>query len=233
MNQQNEVLGRLMGGFYSVGEVRRLSGVSEGISRRFVNSYKGTYGLWGGSLQKLSGSAYLTFRDLMEIRHIASFHSAGVSWQRIVKAAGYAKLRFESDYPFSNLRFKTDGAHIFRETSTEIEQISQHGQLAFREVLKDSLFDPVDHWHNEPVCWYPAQEWGLRAVGRGVMVNPSVAFGAPVIVDHGIPTEVLYMTYKAENNNVHLVAANYEIPQESVECAIAFQEAMMARYAAV
>ena len=232
MNQKDEVLDRLTGGFYSVGEVRRLSGVAENISRRFVSLYKGTYGLWGGGYQKLSGSTYLTFRDLLEIRHFASFHSAGVSWQRIVKAAGHAKVRFESEYPFSDLRFKTDGAHVFKDIGTELEQISQHGQMAFKQVLEDSLFEPVDYCNNEPTCWYPAQEWGVASVGRGVVVNPRVAFGAPVIVDYHIPAETLYMNYKAEQNNPLSVAMNCEIPLASVECAIALEEELIIRNAA-
>ena len=229
MNQQNEVLDRLIGGFYSVGEVRRLSGISENVSRRFVNSYKGIHGLWGGGIQKFSGGVYLTFRALMEIRHIASFNSAGVSWQRIIRAASRAKLIFASDYPFSDLRFKTDGAHIFRDSGTELEQVSQYGQMAFKDVLGGSLFDPVDYWENQPVCWYPAEEWGLSDVGKTIMINPNVAFGAPVIVGYHIPAEVIYQSYKAEHDDAYSVAANYEIPQASVECAIIFQEKMLAR----
>ena len=140
---QKEAIDRLTAGIYSVGEVRSLSGVPENISRRFVNFYKGNYGLWGGSAQRFAGGVYLTFRDLIEIRHIAAFHSAGITWQRIIKAARHAKERFESDYPFSDLRFKTDGIHIFRDSGTDLgdlEQVSRHGQMAFRDVLGDYLF---------------------------------------------------------------------------------------------
>ena len=232
MNQQNEVLDRLTGGFYSVGEVRRLSGVPESISRRFVKSYKGSYGLWGGEFQELSRGAFLTFRDLIEIRHIASFNSAGVTWQRIVRTARYAKERFESNYPFSDLRFKTDGVHIFSDAGVELEQVSLQGQMAFKQLLSDYLFYPVDYWNNEPVCWYPAQEWSVAEVGKGVVVDPRVAFGAPVIADYYIPTEVLYMSYKAEENNSLSVATNYEIPLKSVQNAISFEEELIVRNAA-
>ena len=234
MTTRTETIDRLTTGFYSVGEVRRLSGVPESVSRRFVNFYKGTYGLWGGGVQKLSGSAYLTFRDLIEIRHIAAFHAAGLTWQRIVKAARHAMSRFESEYPFSDLRFKTDGIHIFKDSGMDLgalEQISQHGQMAFKQVLGEYLFDPVDYMRSEPVCWYPAQEWKMSHVGREVMVNPRFAFGSPVIVEYYIPTAVLYLNYKAELNDMESVALNYEIPLTSVECAIAFHEELDARNA--
>lgn len=231
MPERIAVIDRLTNGFYSVGEVRLLSGVPESVSRRFVKSYKGTHGLWGGGDQRLAGNAYLTFRDLLEIRHIYAFHTAGVSWQRITMAARRAKLRFDSDYPFSDLRFKTDCVHIFSAIGTNLELLSGHGQMAFKQILGDYLFDPVDYHRYEPVCWYPAEEWGMTNVGREVMVNPRVAFGAPVIVGSHIPTQVLYLNYKAELNDMELVALNYEIPRASVEHAIAFQEELLARYA--
>ena len=72
----------------------------------------------------------------------------------------------------------------------------------------------------------------MTNVGREVMVNPTVAFGAPVIVGPHIPTEVLYLNYKAELYDMELVALNYEIPRASVEYAVAFQEELLTRYAA-
>ena len=229
MTKPNESISLLTGGFYSVGEVRLLSGVKEPVSRRFVKAYKGKQGLWGGAEQNLGGSVYLTFRDLMEIRHLSTFHMAGVSWQRIVRAALQAKVRFETDYPFSDLRFKTDGAHIFNSTGTDLEQLSGYGQLAFKQVLGEYLFEPVDYDDYEPVCWYPAEEWGMTQVGREVIVNPKVAFGAPVIAGYNVPTEILYLNYKAEMKDFESVALNYEIPLNSVECAVAFQEELLAR----
>lgn len=229
MNKSAESISRLTGGFYSVGEVRLLSGVKEPVSRRFVKSYKGRHGLWGGGEQEWAGGVYLTFRDLLEIRHVSMFHSAGVTWQRIIRAARQAKLRFETEYPFSDLRFRTDGAHIFSSTGTNLEQLSGYGQLAFEQVMGDYLFDPVEYEIHEPVCWYPAEEWGMTGVGREVVVNPKVAFGAPVVSGYHIPTEVLYLNYKAEMKDFESVAQNYEIPIASVQYAVAFQEELLAR----
>ncbi len=104
--------------------------------------------------------------------------------------------------------------------------------MAFKQLLSDYLFDPVDYWNNEPVCWYPAQEWSVADVGKGVMVDPRIAFGTPVIVNYNIPTEVLYLSYKAEEKNLLSVAANYEIPLTSVQNAISFEEELIVRNAA-
>ncbi len=62
MTESVESISRLTGGFYSVGEVRLLSGVKEAVSRRFVKSYKGMHGLWGGGEQMLAGNVYLNIQ---------------------------------------------------------------------------------------------------------------------------------------------------------------------------
>ena len=63
------------------------------------------------------------------------------------------------------------------------------------------------------------------------MVHPRYSFGSPVIVDHHIPTSVLYSNYKAESNDVATVALNYEIPIKSVHCAVAFHKELLSRNA--
>ena len=233
MSEQEEVLNRLTGGFYSVGEVRRFTGVAEGVSRRFAKSYKksykGKYGLWGGQDQRLGRFMYITFRDLIELRYVNAFHTAGVSWQRIVKTAQYAQSRFKSEYPFSDLRFKTDGEHIFGQSGEGLEQISGRGQMVFAEVIGEYLFEPLDYLENEPVRWYPAQEWGMAGIGRKVMVDPRHAFGAPVISKHYIPTRTLFLNYQGEGEDSELVARNYEISVESVETAVTFQKELSLR----
>ena len=230
MSEQEEVLNRLIRGFYSVGEVRRLTGVAERVSRRFAKSYKGNHGLWGGQDQRLGRFMYITFRDLIELRYVNAFHTVGVSWQRIVKTAQYAQSRFESEYPFSDLRFKTDGEHIFGQSGEGLEQIYGRGQMAFAEVIGEYLFEPLDYLENEPVRWYPAEEWGMDEIGREVMVDPRFGFGAPVITEYHIPTETLYLNYKAELDNAKLVARSYDIPVESVRIAVAFQEEFATRH---
>ena len=229
MTKQSEVLDRLTKGFYSVGEVRQLAGVAETVSRRFAKSYKGRHGLWDGQDQRLGRYVYISFRDLVELRFINAFHDAGVSWQRIVKTAQHAKSRFDTNYPFSDFRFKTDGAEVFGQTGEGLEQFSGQGQMAFAEVLSGYLFEPLDYRDNEPVRWYPAQEWGMAGIGRKVMVDPRHAFGAPVISKHYIPTRTLFLNYQGEGEDSELVARNYEISVESVETAVTFQKELSLR----
>ena len=224
MEQEPGRLSLITDGCYSVGEVESLTGVPRVLSRRFIKLYKGRFGLWGGGEQRLANSYYVTFRDLLELRYIHAFHEAGVTWQRIRRTAEYAGKRFKTDFPFSDVRFKTDGAEIFAATDDGLEAVSRYGQLVFEEILGERLFSPLDYENNVPVRWYPAEEWGMLNVGRAVMVDPRISFGVPVVVDCHIPTETLYLSVLAEGMDFEVVARHYEVSSESVRYAVAFQE---------
>ena len=248
---QREFSRLVVGGCYVLRDVRRLAGVPEAVSRRFVRDYKGERGLWGGGNQRLGVRYYVTFRDLMELRVINAFRSVGLHWPVIVRAAIYGRDRFGTDYPFSDRRFQTDGREVFDRGGEGpdpvalaaavhahsvsdrgvmwLEQVSGNGQLAFDEVIGPSLFEPLDYLDDAPVRWYPAEEWGESGIGRSVVVDPKLSFGAPVVTDRYVPTQTLYWNFIAEGQNAELVARSYQISVDAVERAVAFEEAAACR----
>lgn len=216
---------------YWLSEVRSLAGVSSEVSRRYVRDYKGRSGLWGGGAQRLEGRYYATFRDLMELRFVNAFRIAGVSWPRILRVAEYAGQRFNTDYPFSNRRFQTDGADVFDYNDSGLEQVSRKGQMAFATIIGPSLFNPVQYIDDVPARWYPAEEWGLHSVGRDVMIDPGVSFGAPVASECRIPTDTLYRNFMAEGRSAEAVARSYMISENEIWQAVAFEEELARRAA--
>ena len=228
-----ETLRELALGSYSPVEVQRLAGVPVALTRRFLSTYKGGLGLWGGVAgpdQHLDGRWYATFQDMLELRCLRAFHDAGVSYQRIKRTAEYARDRFNTDYPFSHRRFLTEGKGIFARTGEGLEQVSGHGQFAFDEIIGPELFDPVEYNHSDlPVRWYPAMEWGWDKHSRAVVIDPLRAFGSPVLADYGVPTQVLYDSYRAEGHDAGRVSRIYEVPVDLVHTAVDFEQAMAKR----
>lgn len=227
--RQSEFVRLIAGGCYVLRDARRLAGVPEAVSRRFVRHYKGELGLWGGGHQRLGERYYVTFRDLMELRVINAFRSVGLRWPVIVRTAVYGRDRFETDYPFSDRRFQTDGREVFEWGVAGLEQVSGSGQLAFERVVGPSLFEPLEYLDDAPVRWYPAEDWGEIGIGRSVVVDPKRSFGAPVVTDGHIPTSTLYWNFIAEGEDAELVARSYEISVDAVLRAVAFEEAAARR----
>ena len=228
-----ETIRGLAVGSYSPSEVQRLAGVPVTLTRRFLAKYKGGLGLWGGVLghdQHLGGRWYATFQDMLELRCLRAFHDAGVTWHRIRRTAEYSRDRFNTDYPFSHRRFLTEGKDIFALTEEGLEQLSGRGQNSFEEIIGPELFDPVEYNDVDlPVRWYPAVEWGWDSNSRSVVVDPLRSFGSPVMADFGIPTQVLFDSYRAESNDSDRVARIYEIPVASVQIAVDFEQFMAGR----
>ena len=160
---------------------------------------------------------------------INAFHSVGLRWPVIARAATYGQERFSTDYPFSDRRFQTDGGEIFDHSMAGLEPVSGRGQLASEQLVGPSLFVPLDYLDDAPARWYPAEEWGDELIGRGVVVDPRRSFGVPVVADWYVPTDTLYRNFIAEGKDAALVARSYEIPVGAVLQAVAFEEAAARR----
>ncbi|NLT27872.1 MAG: hypothetical protein GXX97_02225, partial [Dehalococcoidales bacterium] len=54
----------------------------------------------------------LSYLQLVEVAVVATFRKLGVSFTKIRKARQYLQQRFNSEYPFAEYRFKTEGFHV-------------------------------------------------------------------------------------------------------------------------
>jgi uncharacterized protein (DUF433 family) len=74
-----------------------------------------------------------------------------------------------------------------------------------------------------------AEAWHIR---EGVLIDPKVAFGHPVIERTGVTTFVLANQYAANQENAALVADLYGVGESDVLNAVRFEEAIRRRAAA-
>ena len=86
-------------------------------------------------------------------------------------------------------------------------------------VIEASLFDSILYADDLAYRWHPVRELPL------VVLDPQYAFGRPVIEGAWVPTDTLFAAFDAEES-VGLVAEDFEIDQEAVNQAIAFEERM-------
>jgi len=206
----------------------RLSNVA-----RYVGTAVQTVTYWhyrGGSLGpalpgKERGEA-LSYMQAVEVAFVATYRSLGVSLQRIRKARDYFAQRFEAEYPFAELRLKTDGHHVLMdflevEPDYEIERLivgDAHGQLAWQPLVADR-FAEFDYEHGLALRWHVA--------GRDsrILIDPRISFGAPTV--RAIPTWVL----KGRNlagESIEEIALDFGLEIEEVKEALDFEGLAMA-----
>lgn len=224
----------LSSGIYTVPDAARLTRVSTGRIRRWLQGYKfrtkkkehHSRALWHGQLEPIERSLALGFLDLIEIRFVAAIRNAGVSWAMLRKAHEKGVDLFKTDHPFCTRGFVTDGREIFVELHKETGERSLlsivNSQHVFIEVIRPFLKElEFDANHTTLLRWRPATSRRL------VVLDPTRNFGRPIIFRHGVPTEILASAAKV-CDSVEDVSRWYEVTTAEVEDAVEFERLLAA-----
>ncbi len=216
-------------GIYPVSQVTRLTGIPSPRIRRWIKGYdfRGGAGrsapIWKTQLPVVDKKAALSFLDLLELRFVDAFLTAGVSLAKIRKAAEMAADLVGHDHPFSTNTFRTDGKRIFGELTHQEtgakSMIDLHSaQLGVAEFIIPSLTASIvfDADTGRASRWHPAPE------APRVVLDPAREFGQPIIEDAGIQTATLVDAWKVEGS-IERVATIFDLRREQVEEAVRFE----------
>ncbi|MEC9347865.1 MAG: hypothetical protein VYB54_16690 [Pseudomonadota bacterium] len=219
-------------GLYSLAEAARLLGGRSESIRRWMTGYKAsTKGgrrrydpIWSPDIHLDDGAAYLSFRDLMELRVALLFIGRGVGLHTLRLCHQRASAVLETDRPFSSARFRTDGRTIFLDLAEEANDDGlmdlRLGQWTFRKVIEPTFRD-LDFDGDRPARWRPYD-------GRdSIVVDPERSFGQPIANASGVPTATLARAVNAEGS-IRAAAAAFEVPVVDVRDAVAFEERLAA-----
>ena len=157
----------------------------------------------------------LSYLDLIEVAFIAAFRKSGVSLRRIRKARAFVSDRWNSQHPFVQKRWLTEGIHLMielreleRDTDTDdLVLADEHGQLTWRHLIADR-FEQFDYDDRIVAAWHVA--------GRDseVIIDPQQRFGTPTV--EGLPTWVVKGRWEAHavNGPVEPLAVIREINED-------------------
>lgn len=209
-------------GVYTYAEAARLLQVKSARVRRWAQGYCARRR--GREIRKepilRSDAARLgvvTFADLVELMFVKCFISLGVPLAEVVAAAERLALELDTPYPFACKRLETDGRQLLEAFGPGYRNPATL-QIVFAfasELFKDVDFDP-------DTCL--AERWWPLGRDRKIVVDRHRSFGAPIVEERSIRTDVLYATYKAEERDAELVAEWYRVPKEAVLAAVEFEE---------
>lgn len=211
-----DILGK---GIYSVSEASRLSGVS--VQR--IYSWFSRANRWGQPIINgdfvASEHVCLSFLDLIDTLIVGKLREKGVSLQHLRQVHSILIKELKTPHPFCRRELLTDGRKIFIGLSDGIDENLRElltGQHAFPEILK-----PILHSVEYDLDSLLARRW---QIGKGVIVDPKIQYGKPIIADEGIPTVVLASAYYANHENIKDVAEWYGVSRASVRTAVEFEQ---------
>jgi uncharacterized protein (DUF433 family) len=169
----------------------------------------------------------ISFLDLIELRVVKALVDHGLSLQHVRQVATLACELFETPYPFASRRIFTDGEQVFASLTREtddlrlVELSARHRQLIAAPIVAQYLteldFDPKSSLAER---WWP--------LGRSVpiLLDPGVAFGAPVVAGTATRTDIV--AGLAGEVGVGVAADAYQMAPEAVAAALRFETELAA-----
>jgi uncharacterized protein (DUF433 family) len=217
----------LEAGIYSIPEVAELVGAPQPLVRVWVEGHTGKQDpVILNQLGRVGGKTAVTFANLMELRFIAKFHSAGVRLNEIRSIMAEARETLKHPHPFStNTVFKTDGKKIVAGIALKngVELIydlkSRNYEIpaiVMKSLKENVVFDP----DGEAIAWTPRP-----SIAPNVIVHPKISFGRPVLKQSRIPTAAVAQSMRVERS-IPFVADVFDISEKHVKEAIRFEESL-------
>jgi uncharacterized protein (DUF433 family) len=163
---------------------------------------------------------FLSFTNLVEAHVLSALRREHqIRLAKIRVALAYLNQHVPFPHPLADQRFETDGLSIFIERYGQLIDIGQAGQLAMRAVLETYLRRIERDAMGLAVRLYPFTTPNHTETSGSIVIDPTIAFGRPVLARRGIPTVVIAQRYKAGESMDSLVK-DYGCAQVEIEEAI-------------
>lgn len=217
-------------GVYTLAEAARLTEAPVTTVRSWFRGRSDKHGrgpVFDSDYAQIDGDFAISFLDLIDVLVAGRFRAAGVSMARVRESEARLQDDLATDHPFAHACLYTDGRRVIVEMSDSLREKILYDALSkqmFFDELKEHLkrieYDPISHL---------AKKW---RIADGVVVDPSVCFGKPVVRDTGVATAVLARQFTANDHNEVLVADLYGLTPEEVLAAAEFERACWSSNAA-
>jgi len=230
MSQTRPCQNLLYGGAYSVAEVARYTNLNASRVRSWFRGRSD--GLGKGPLIQRdhpgNSSVFIaSFLDMIDVLVAGQFRAQGVKMSSV--RAAYALLRehLDTQHPFCHNSLYTDGKRIFLYAAGELADATLHEVVSRQQFfthVRDSLTRVVYSDQTSLAC-----KWNIS---DGVMIDPGICSGKPVVRETGVSTYVLANQYRANNRDAAFVADLFRTTETDVLNAVDFEHRFGGRRAA-
>jgi len=227
-------------GFYDRAYAARLLNVNPARLSRWVAGYTYKMRIEGRKTEKkippilrvdlptIDHILALSFVELMELRVIKAFLEKNISLYRIRTAAELAMQLFQTAHPFASRRVFTDGKNIFAELTKgiEIPDVLELTRDHLLQIQSGHLLRPCLEEISFSEETTLADRWWPLSKSLPVVLDPKIAFGAPIVDGTAVRTEIVSGMSKATSKKN--AAEVYVLSKQQVDAAVEFEELLAA-----
>lgn len=167
----------------------------------------------------------LSFANLCELHVLSAIRREHrVSLPTVRKSLDYVRRQLGTERPLIQRDFLTNGVSLFVEHASELVNVSRDGQTALRGEFERALARIERDQRGRPVRLFPFTR--SRTAGENqpqvVAVDPTIAFGRPMLAKSGVKTEVIASRFNAGDEPAEM-AADYGVTEQDILEALRYE----------
>lgn len=167
----------------------------------------------------------LSFWNLIEAHVLRSLRTEhGVSLKEVRRAIGHAEKILGVKNLLLSHELRTQGGDLLLERYGELIELSASGQLAMRRFFQEHIARVEWDERQFPIRLYPFVSGEMPSTGRPIAIDPTIAFGRPVVVRLSIGTGVIADRIDA-GEQARDVAEDYGLNLGELEQAVLYERA--------
>lgn len=162
----------------------------------------------------------LSFINLVEAHILYGLRgSRHLSIPDLRTAIAYAEEEYGITHLLAHKDVRALPGSLLLDRYGELVNLSKAGQLGMRRVLEAYLqrltYGPLDL----AARLFPILPWAPER--KDYLIDPTIAYGRPIILKHGVPVEVVADRYEG-GESLETLATDYDLPEDEIEDAITY-----------
>ncbi len=214
-------------GVYTCSEAARLTGLKKARIREWFREESAKSNgppRFRSDYEPVEGDLAISFLDLIDVFVAGHLREHGLSLQTL--RGVYARLAKElsSGHPFGRQEMLSDGKGLFT------QGMDVKGGEERKEVLtRQKVFQRVILPFLKTIDYGPESKLAERwHIAPGVVLDPRICFGTPIVEAVSVPTAILAAAYRANDEDAEAVASWYNVHANHVIAAVQFESKMAA-----
>jgi len=199
-------------GIYLIADVSRYTGIPYST----VASWFHSDALLNTDYDRIGDSLSVSFYDLIDALVAYQFRKLGVKMRIVRRAYELLKTQLNTEHAFCHRDLHSDGRSII---ARSLETFGLLQDAISRQTLFSYVEQALDKVSYSDMTKL-AQRWRIH---DGLIVDPHVAMGAPVIEGTGVTSFVVSNAYYANGEDEEFVARLFEISPDQVRMAVQFE----------